>query len=37
VIEGFLQELVERAQEGPIRDALRDRLEARLAHLLAAA
>jgi Fe-S cluster assembly protein SufD len=35
VIEGFLQELVERAQEGPIRDALRDRLEERLEHLLA--
>ena len=27
VIEGFLQELVERAHEGPIRDALRDELE----------
>ena len=26
VIEGFLQELVERAQEGPIREALRDAL-----------
>jgi len=34
VIEGFLQELVERAQEGPIRDALRDALEARLERLL---
>ena len=28
VIEGFLQELVERAHEGPIREALRDALEA---------
>jgi Fe-S cluster assembly protein SufD len=37
VIEGFLQELVERAQEGPIRDALRDELEARLERLLASA
>jgi Fe-S cluster assembly protein SufD len=36
VIEGFLQELVERAQEGPIRDALRDELETRLERLLAA-
>ncbi len=35
VIEGFLQELVERASEGPIRDALRDELEKRLAQLLA--
>jgi Fe-S cluster assembly protein SufD len=35
VIEGFLQELVERAHEGPIRDALRERLEERLATLLA--
>ena len=35
VIEGFLQELVERAHEGPIRDALRDELEERLAELLA--
>jgi Fe-S cluster assembly protein SufD len=35
VIEGFLQELVERAQEGPIRDALRDELGARLERLLA--
>ena len=34
VIEGFLQELVERAHEGPIRDVLRDELEARLAKLL---
>jgi Fe-S cluster assembly protein SufD len=37
VIEGFLQELVERAQEGPIRDTLRDELEARLERLLATA
>ena len=37
VIEGFLQELVERAHEGPIRDALRDELERRLERLLAAA
>ncbi len=35
VIEGFLQELVQRAHEGPIRDALRDELEQRLEHLLA--
>jgi Fe-S cluster assembly protein SufD len=35
VIEGFLQELVERAHEGPIRDALRDELEQRLERLLA--
>jgi Fe-S cluster assembly protein SufD len=35
VIEGFLQELVERAQEGPIRDALRDELGTRLERLLA--
>ena len=34
VIEGFLQELVERAHEGPIRDALRDELEGRLERLL---
>jgi Fe-S cluster assembly protein SufD len=34
VIEGFLQELVERAHEGPIREALREALEQRLAHLL---
>ena len=37
VVEGFLQELVERAHEGPIRDALRDELEGRLERLLAAA
>ena len=37
VIEGFLQELVERAQEGPIREALRDALGARLERLLASA
>jgi Fe-S cluster assembly protein SufD len=35
VIEGFLQELVERAREGPIREALRDELGARLERLLA--
>ncbi len=35
VIEGFLQELVERASEGPIREALRDELEKRLEQLLA--
>jgi Fe-S cluster assembly protein SufD len=35
VIEGFLQELVERAREGPIRDALRDELGTRLERLLA--
>jgi Fe-S cluster assembly protein SufD len=35
VIEGFLQELVERAQEGPIRDTLAGELEARLERLLA--
>jgi Fe-S cluster assembly protein SufD len=34
VIEGFLQELVERAHEGPIRDTLRDELEGRLERLL---
>jgi Fe-S cluster assembly protein SufD len=37
VIEGFLSELVERAHEGPIRDALRDELEGRLERLLEAA
>jgi len=37
VIEGFLQELVERAHEGPIREALRDELERRLGRLLASA
>ena len=35
VIEGFLQELVQRAHEGPIRDTLRDELEQRLEVLLA--
>jgi Fe-S cluster assembly protein SufD len=35
VVEGFLQELVARAHEGPIREALRDELERRLAELLA--
>jgi Fe-S cluster assembly protein SufD len=34
VIEGFLQELVQRAHEGPIRDTLRDELEKRLEVLL---
>jgi Fe-S cluster assembly protein SufD len=37
VIEGFLQELVERAHEGPIREALREALERRLERLLATA
>jgi Fe-S cluster assembly protein SufD len=36
VIEGFLQELVERAKEGPIREALAGELERRLDQLLAA-
>ena len=36
VIDGFLQELVERMIEGPIRDALAGSLERRLAELLAA-
>jgi len=36
VVEGFLQELVERAKEGPIRDALATELERRLGELLAA-
>jgi Fe-S cluster assembly protein SufD len=36
VVEGFLQELVERAKEGPIRDALSGELERRLDQLLAA-
>jgi Fe-S cluster assembly protein SufD len=35
VVEGFLQELVERAKEGPIRDALASELERRLGELLA--
>jgi len=34
VVEGFLQELVERAHEGPIRETLRDELERRLERLL---
>ena len=34
VVEGFLEELVERAHEGPIRDALGSELERRLAELL---
>ena len=37
MIEGFLQELVERAHEGPIREPLREQLEHRLERLLAAA
>jgi Fe-S cluster assembly protein SufD len=37
VIDGFLQELVERTAEGPIRDALADSLERRLGELLATA
>jgi Fe-S cluster assembly protein SufD len=37
VVEGFLQELVERAKEGPIREALAAELERRLGELLAAA
>ncbi len=36
VIEGFLQELVERAHDGPIRETLRDELEGRLESLLRA-
>jgi Fe-S cluster assembly protein SufD len=36
VVEGFLQELVERAKEGPIREALAGELERRLGELLAA-
>jgi Fe-S cluster assembly protein SufD len=36
VVEGFLQELVERAHEGPIRDALAGELEKRLERILAA-
>jgi len=36
VIDGFLQELVERTKEGPIRDALAGALERRLGELLAA-
>jgi Fe-S cluster assembly protein SufD len=35
VIEGFLQELVERTAEGPIRDSLAEELERRLGQLLA--
>ncbi len=37
VVEGFLQELVERAHDGPIRDTLRTELEQRLERLLAVA
>jgi Fe-S cluster assembly protein SufD len=35
VVEGFLQELVERATQGPIRDALEGELEKRLGQVLA--
>ena len=35
VIDGFLQELVNRTIEGPIRDALAEALEKRLSELLA--
>ena len=35
VVEGFLQELVERAHDGPIRETLRTELEQRLERLLA--
>ena len=34
MVEGFLQELVERAHEGPIRETLREQLEQRLERLL---
>ncbi|HEX2128975.1 MAG TPA: Fe-S cluster assembly protein SufD [Solirubrobacterales bacterium] len=37
VVEGFLQELVERAAEGPIREALQGELEKRLGQVLSAA
>lgn len=37
VIDGFLQELVERTAEGPIRDSLAESLERRLGELLQAA
>jgi len=37
VIEGFLQELVERARPGPIRETLATELESRLERLLEAA
>ena len=36
MIDGFLQELVERTTEGPIREALAASLERRLEQLLAA-
>ena len=35
MIEGFLAELVERFEEGPMRDALATALERRLADVLA--
>ena len=34
VVEGFLQSLVERLGEGPVRDEIADRLETRLAEIL---
>jgi Fe-S cluster assembly protein SufD len=34
VIEGFMEELVERFEEGPIRDALAGALERRMAQVL---
>jgi Fe-S cluster assembly protein SufD len=34
IIDGFLQALVERAPEGPVREALSDELEERLAEVL---
>ena len=34
VIEGFLQAIVERFEEGPVRDAVARRLERRLASVL---
>jgi Fe-S cluster assembly protein SufD len=34
VIEGFLAALVERFEQGPVRDVLRDALERRLALIL---
>jgi Fe-S cluster assembly protein SufD len=37
IIDGFMQELVERAEEGPIRDGLSAALEERLEHVLGGA
>ena len=34
VIEGFMQELVERFEEGPIREAMSGALERRLSRIL---